>query len=186
MSAGECTGDEWHHHKQSDRKKERIPWHKHVVYTQKKFNDRNKGHQDNEVVGRDLHDRIGRVAFRQVAPDKDHRRAGRGTQKHSTGQIVFRQFLRNEVLENNVEKEPCDAKHREWFDQPVGDPRDEEAFRVFPDMLHALKVDLHHHRINHDPDQYGDRNGDLRIFQFVQELGNGRKKPTDQDARHHA
>lgn len=39
------------------------------------------------------------------------------------------------------------------------DPCDDEALRILPDFPDAFKVDFHHHGINHDPDEDGDRYG---------------------------
>ena len=55
---------------------------------QQEGNDRREGDQDDQVVGGDLDDRVGGIALGQVAPDKHHRRAGRGTQQDRAGQVV--------------------------------------------------------------------------------------------------
>ena len=58
---------------------------------------------------------------------------------------------RKEVLEEqNTQR--C---HGEGFDQPVDHQREHQALRLFAHVLDRMPVDLDHHRINHDPDEYG-------------------------------
>ena len=49
---------------------------------------RRKQHQHDEIVDGYLDERIGRIAVGQVAPDKNHRGAGRGRQYDDAGNVL--------------------------------------------------------------------------------------------------
>ena len=51
--------------------------------------DRREQDQHDQVIDRDLHQRVGRVAVGQVTPDEDHRRAGSGGQDDAAGDVLI-------------------------------------------------------------------------------------------------
>ena len=58
-------------------------------------------------------------------------------------------------MEDHEEEEPRNGKHSKRLDEPVDDTRHQQTFRVLGYVLHALEVDLHHHRVDHHPDEDG-------------------------------
>ena len=59
------------------------------------------------------------------------------------------------------EEQPAEQRHRERLHQPVHEERDEEARWAAADAPDRREVDLQHHRVDHQPDQHGDRDVDL-------------------------
>lgn len=62
---------------QEDAEKQHVVGHGDVGDAEQELDDRHEGHEDDQIVRRDLDDCVGRIAARQRAPDKDHGRAGR-------------------------------------------------------------------------------------------------------------
>ena len=60
-----------------------------------------------------------------------------------------------------LEKEPGEQCHAEWLDEPVDETRNDEPFRSLADAENRREIDLQHHRVDHQPDEHGDRNIDL-------------------------
>jgi hypothetical protein len=56
--------------------------------TQQQADDRGEGDDHDGVVERDLRQREVRFAIRQVAPDEDHRGAGRGGEQDQPGDVA--------------------------------------------------------------------------------------------------
>ena len=92
-----------------------------------------------------------------------------------------------EVEENDKEKEVSHEVHGERFDEPVRGPCDSQPFGLFHRSGNAGKVDLHHHRIDHDPDEDGHRNGNIGILPFGDRIREYREPfpdgQTDDDAQ---
>ena len=63
--------------------------------------------------------------------------------------------------EQVLEEDPAQERHRERLDEPVHEERDEKAAGLPADSEEAREVDLQHHRIDHQPDEHGDRDVDL-------------------------
>ena len=65
-------------------------------------------------------------------------------------------------------------------------PGHEESFGRPADGLDALEVDLHHHRVDHEPDQDGDRDRDAVNLECREKGGHRRQEVADGDADDHA
>ena len=91
-----------------------------------KLHDRHEQHQHDEVVHGDLHERIGRVAVGQVAPDKHHRRAGRGGQNDAAGDVLIGFGGLMKAAKTKRKNDPRQQRHREGFHHPVDEQRDQQ------------------------------------------------------------
>ena len=60
------------------------------------------------------------------------------------------------------DENPGEQRHREGFDQPVDPDRCRNSAPVLPDLAKGGEIDLEQHRHNHQPDENGDRDVDLR------------------------
>ena len=125
------------------------------------LHDRRERDEHDQVVHRDLHQRVGGVAVGEVRPDEDHRRAGRGGQDDDAGHVLARQLRADQRQEEVLEEEPAEEGHRERLHQPVHDEGDDEARGPPADAADRREVDLEHHRVDHQPDEDGDRDVDL-------------------------
>ncbi len=124
--------------------------------------DRREQHQHQQVVDRDLHQRVGRVAVGQVAPDEHHRRARRGGEDDAAGDVLVGVGRRDPRAEDMTRKKThAISGHRERLHEPVHEQRDEQAARPAADVADRAEVDLHHHRRDHQPDEDRDRDVDL-------------------------
>ena len=77
-------------------------------------------------------------------------------------------------------------RHRERLDQPVDEEGHEEAARPAADAPDRPEVDLEHHRVDHQPDEDGDRDVDVRAFAELEARGarrSGRGTPFRGEAR---
>ncbi len=123
--------------------------------------DRREQHEHDQVVQRNLHERVGRIAVRQVRPDEDHRGAGGGGEDDRPRDVLVGQLRADERQEEVLEEHPAEEGHRERLDDPVDEERDEQSARPPADSEQAAEVDLQHHRVDHQPDQDRDRDVDL-------------------------
>ena len=155
-------------------------------HAQEEFHDRHEKDKDDEIIRCDLDDSIRRIPFCQRAPDEDHGRTGSRPQEHGAGKVLRRNVRRYPRFEYDEEEETGDAVHGERLDEPVHDPCDDEALRIFPDFPDAFKVDLHHHGINHDPDEDGDRYGNPCNRHISKKSRHGRRGFTNKHAGGHA
>ena len=89
-------------------------------------------------------------------------------------------------MEDNEEESVGECVHRERLDEPVGNPGHKEPFGRLADGLDALEVDLHHHRVDHEPDQDGNRDGDAVDLQCREKGRYGGQEMADGDANDHA
>ena len=183
---GEPSRPKRNHHEQDYREEQSHPRNGYAAYSQQQSDDRYEGGKDYQVVGRDLHQRVGRVSLRQVAPYEHHGRTGSSTQKYSTRQILSRQVPWKYRSVDHIEEEYSDTVHREGFDQPVGDPGDHKPSRILPDFPDTVEIDLKHHGIDHQPNEDRYRNRDVGIFELGKKVGNHRKKYADQHTDTHA
>ena len=92
--------------------------------------DRREQHQHDQVVHRDLDERVGGIAVGEVAPDEDHRRARRRRQDDAAGDVLVGVSCRNPGGEDVPEEHPREERHRERLHEPVDEQRDEEAARA--------------------------------------------------------
>jgi hypothetical protein len=60
-----------------------------------------------------------------------------------------------------LKKKPSEKCHRERLDDPVDEKRDHQSLGSLADVQDRGEVDLEHHRVDHQPDQYCDRNVDM-------------------------
>ena len=74
--------------------------------------------------------------------------------------------------ENVLEKQNAERRHGKRLDQPVDDQRDAQALRFPADILERGKVDVDHHRVDHDPDEHGHHQVDLCVFEARDPLRN--------------
>ena len=74
--AGDRTGDQRDQHIEPDREQQRVPRHGDLGNTQQQRNQRREGEDHDDVVHRDLNQRIGRITARELRPDEHHRRTG--------------------------------------------------------------------------------------------------------------
>lgn len=184
--AGQNTCCQRNHHKEEDTDKERAVGNTHLRDAEQKPDDGDKCRQDDQIVGRHLHHRVGGISVHQGTPDKDHRRAGRCPQKDGAGQVLGCQFRRDRIPKDHEQEQIRKSIHGEGLDQPVHHPGHKQALRVLPDFPDALKVHLEHHRVDHDPDEDRDGDRDPRDLEPCQYLRDGGKGMADQDARRHA
>jgi hypothetical protein len=87
--------------------------------------------------------------------------------------VLARQAFLDERPEEALQKEPREPEHREGLDEPVDDEGDRDAFRVATHAKHALTVDLHHHQVDHGPDENGNRQVHLRDFPLTERVRHG-------------
>ena len=105
-----------------------------------------------------MDDGIGRIPFDQCTPDENHGRTGSRTEQYGASQVLPAQVRRDPRTKEDEKEEPGNSIHGKRLDEPVGNPSDEQAFRLASYGFDALKVDFHHHRINHEPNQNGNGN----------------------------
>ena len=131
------------------------------IFIRHVFADMLPADQHDQVVQRNLNERVGGIAIGQVRPDEHHRCAGRCREDDGTGKVLIREIRAYERLKKNAEKQVADRRHRKRLHQPVHEQRDEYSARSFTNGDDAAEIDLQHHRIHHEPDQHCDRNVDL-------------------------
>jgi hypothetical protein len=138
-------------------------------------------HEDHdEIVHRDLHQRVVRVPVGEVAPDEDHGRARRhAEQDHARDDL--RGVLRGDhAREREPEEEHAERRHRERLDEPVDDEGEREPPGLLADILEARRLHLQHHRVDHQPDEHRDDQvdaGDLEPRNELKSAGEHQAKP---------
>jgi hypothetical protein len=105
-----------------------------------------------------------RLAVHEVRPDEDHGCAGRGGQQDQARDIAVDLVGRQVRSEEMGDEQPAEQRHREGLHQPVDADRDGDPAPMLLDLPQSRKVDFQEHRDNHQPDQHGDRQIDLRDF----------------------
>src|SRR5665648_99440 len=101
-----------------------------------------------------------------MAPDKYHRCTRCCAKKNCSCQILPGKILRNNRFKHNKKEERCYGKHCKRFNKPIGCPCYIQSFWVFTNIFHTLKVNLHHHWINHNTNKNGNRYGYIYIFKI--------------------
>lgn len=139
-------------------------------------------HKDNEVVGSHLHYRVGGVALCQTAPHEHHCCAGCRAQQYRTGEIFRGEVGRDKRFEHREEEQAGDAVHG----KRLHDPCDEQSLGVSAHIFNAAEIHLHHHGIDHHPDEDCHGNGHSCVLKPIQECRDLRQKFTDADTNHHA
>jgi hypothetical protein len=88
-----------------------------------------------------------------------------------------------------LEEQPGKQRHAERLDEPVHEARDEEPCGAPADANDRCEIDLQHHRVNHQPDEDGDRDVDLASAAKLdppQIVGQAGKQLSQADANDHA
>ena len=127
-----------------------------------KLHDRHEQHQHDEIVHRHLHQRIGRVAFGQMAPHEDHRGTGCSGQNDAAGDVLVGFGGRDEAAKTRTGRtaQASSAIENGFTTQLINSVTSSPAGRR-PTFRTAREIHLHHHRGNHQPDQHGDGRVDL-------------------------
>ncbi len=93
------------------------------------------------------------------------------------------------MRKDQSKKDPRDQRHGKWLHQPVDEQGHQKAPRPLPDVADRGKVDLHHHRYDHQPDQDGNGDVDLAAaaeFHPPQAVDGSRHELAEDDADNHA
>src|ERR1035441_9402969 len=153
------------------------------------LNQGHEGDEHDEIVDRDLDERVGGVAVGEMAPDEDHGGAGRGGQDDAAGDVLIGFGAGDEVREDQPEEEPGEQSHGEWFDHPIHEERDEQSGGLAAHVADGAEIHLHHHGSDHQPDEDGDGQVDLSAaceLQAAQALDGGGQRLAKHYADGHA
>ena len=60
-----------------------------------------------------------------------------------------------------LHEQPGQERHAEGLDQPVDEQRHHQPLGLSGDAAKRAEIHLQHHRVDHQPDQHGDRDVDL-------------------------
>ena len=101
----------------------------------------------------------------QVAPDEDHRCAGRDAEEDHPGDVLLRVLGWDEAREYVPEEEHAEGGHREGLDEPIHHEGQGEPLGFAPHIREALRLDPDHHRVDHQPDEHGHDEVDARPFE---------------------
>ena len=129
------------------------------------------------------------ISVGQIAPHEHHGRArGRG-QDDGPRQVLVTELWADQSREEVLEEEPAEHRHAERLDQPVHEQDDEDALGTPAHAADRREVDPQHHRVDHEPDEDGDRQvdvPDLEPAQRAHEPGGHRaeRDPGDDTERH--
>ena len=173
--------DQWNDDIQADREQQRLPGHGDFRDAEQERDDRREREHHHRIIHAHLRQRIGRIALRQLRPDKDHRGARRGAEQDQAGNIGFGIIGRNEIREDVFEEQDAEQGHRERLDQPVDHQRDDQALGLGEGAAQAGELDADHHRPDHRPDQDRDGEIDIRIFQRGQRAEGGREQLAERE-----
>ncbi len=156
----------------TDRKEERLPWHRHFIHIQQPTPEDAVEQEHRERIDRDHDEGQSLVSAGEVSPDQDHRGAGRDPEENRPGNVGAVKFdffaafddLRagKEVLKKDSEEQRCNRQHRERLDRPVHDQGEDHGLRIATRLDHFAEVDFHHDRIHHEEKADRDRNGNDR------------------------
>ena len=170
------AGQQRQHYVEHGGQQQGGPRHREFGHPQQEGGDGREGHHHDEVVDRDLHERVVRVPPNQLAPDEYHGGAGGHTQQDHPGDVLLRIRRRHPSRKHELEEEHPEPRHGEGLDQPVHHQGQRQALRASAHLAHATPVDLDHHRVDHDPDEHGYHQVDVRHFQCrhgLEQAGDG-------------
>ncbi len=182
---GPETGRERQRDVEEDRQQERLPGHRDVGDAEQERHDRREGHNHDKVVHRDLDQRVGLVAPRQLRPDEDHGGAGRGAEQDQASDVLRPVIGRDQRREDVLEERHRQRRHSERLDQPVDGERDQQACGLPRDLAQRARVDADHHRVDHRPDQHRDDEVDVRDLGRGDGLDQRWRDGADDDAGDH-
>lgn len=139
--------------KQDHSEDQRIKGKGHIGEPQQELDNRDKGHQDNEVIVDNLEppcrsDFLWLTCSRQT-PSLCRTPPPAGY----AGQIFTRQFRRDKRLKYREKEREGDAIHGKGLDHPVDDPGHKQSLWIPAILADTLEVYFHHHGIDHYPDQ---------------------------------
>lgn len=122
------------------------------------------------------------LASPELAPNEDHGRAGSDTKENHSGDVLFGVFRRDETGEDMVEKEHTEGRHTERLDQPVDDQGYTEPLRLLGYVFERAEIHVHHHGVDHDPDE--DRHHQIHtgVFETGHELEKVRSQSSQTEA----
>ena len=183
LLSGDIPGDQRNHDIQPDREQQGFPGHRDIGDPQKQGDNRCEGENHDDVVYGYLDQRVGRIAPRHLRPDKHHCGTGSGAQQDEPADIFLSIFRRDEIGEQDFEKQHAESCHRERLDQPVYREGNDEAFGPVADVADTGEVDIHHHRIHHRPDQKGDDEVHRCVFPACNHLEGARCDIAEDQAR---
>ena len=86
-------------------------------------NDGRKGKHQDDVVHRDLHERVVHVTLGQVTPDEDHGHARRDPEQDHARDVLLGVVGQDEAGEDVLEEQDTEPGHGEGLDEPVHDER---------------------------------------------------------------
>jgi hypothetical protein len=150
---GEQARAERDHDEDEHRRQERLPRHDQIGDAEQEPGERGEGEHEDEVVHRDLNQGVVGVAVGEVAPDEDHRGAGRDAEQDHAGDVLLGVFGPDEVREDVLEEEHAERRHREGLDEPVDHKGQRQPPRPLADLPQARRLHLEHHREDHQPDE---------------------------------
>jgi hypothetical protein len=181
-AAGQHAGDQRDDDVEDDRQQQRLPRDDDVGDAEQERGDRREGDDHDQVVDRDLDERVVRVAAGQLAPHEDHRGARGDAEEDRAGDVLPRLGLGQQAGEHVQEEQGRQRGHRERLDQPVDDQRDHEALRAPADVADGAEVDLDHHRVDHHPDQGRDDEVDVGQLERADRREQARREVAEGDA----
>ncbi len=120
-----------------------------------------------------------RISFRQMAPDENHGGTGSGAQQHAPARYWFARssgISDLKTTKKNNEAMPNMVNGFISIDHQVTT----RPFGFFH-VDDAGKIDLQHHRVNHQPDKNRHRNRNVGVLEPSQEFRNRRQKLADED-----
>ncbi len=149
---------------------------------QQEAGDGREGEHHDQVVHRDLDQRVVGVAAGQVAPHEHHRGAGRHAQQDHARDVLLRVLHGHQVREHVLEEQHAERGHGERLDEPVDDEGERQARGAPAHVAQAARVHLQHHRVDHQPDEHGHHQVDARPL----EGGHRLEELRDQEPEAHA
>ena len=89
-------------------------------------------------------------------------------------------------MKQAADEQPGEQRHRERFDQPIDDQRDDDAAPVPRNGPYRSEIHAQQHRHDHQPDQQRNRNVHVGDRQRAEHLKRRRRQTAKRDAREDA
>jgi hypothetical protein len=163
--AGNRTGSERQHDINHHRQQQCLPGHVDIADPKQKCGNRREGEHHDDIVDRHLHQGVIGISPGQGAPYKNHCRTGRNAQQDHARDILTGALGVYPVHEEHPEEQVSQRSHGEGLDQPVHHQGEDQTLRSSTDIPDGREIDLHHHRVDHHPDKYGDNQVDVGELQ---------------------
>jgi len=123
-----------------------------------------------QIIDRNLDQRIGRIALRELRLDEDHGRTGGRAEQDEPADIFLSVLWRDRVREQEFEKQDSQRRQGERLYQPIDGQRDDQPLWTLADMAEGRKVHIHHHGVDHGSDEGRPHEVNRRIFQICESL----------------